>query len=166
MGSLPTIRQGSTAILNKHKRAWLGPATVLAQEMGRSQEQHEEAHGTVWIVVQGRLMRCAPEHLPHLSERESLSIDRTKGDKDEARTFTGIFRFSKGTHVDLRSQHDPPGGSEPRHLSGKIFVRRPTEMPGTSSSGMRTETRLVVEPTAIPSATKLGESDACHARLE
>ena len=71
----------------------------------------------------------------------------TKGDKDEARTFTGIFRFSKGTHVDLRSQHDPPGGSEPRHLSGKIFVRRPTEMPGTSSSGMRTETRLVVEPT-------------------
>ena len=48
MGSLPTILQGFTAILNKHKKgAWLGPATVLAQEMGRSQEQHEEAHGTV-----------------------------------------------------------------------------------------------------------------------
>ena len=46
MGSLPTIRQGSTAILDKHEGAWLGPATVLAQEMGRSQEQHEEAHGT------------------------------------------------------------------------------------------------------------------------
>ena len=78
-GSLPTIRQGSTAILNKHKGAWLGPATVLAQEKGRSQEQHEEAHGTVWIVVQGRLMRCAPEHLRHLSERDSLSLDRGKG---------------------------------------------------------------------------------------
>ena len=76
MGSLPTIRQGSTPILNKHKGAWLGPATVLAQEMGRSQEQHEEAHGTVSIVVQGLLMRCAPGHLRHLSERESLSIDR------------------------------------------------------------------------------------------
>ena len=37
MGSLPTIRQGSTAILNKHKGAWLGPATVLAKEKGRSQ---------------------------------------------------------------------------------------------------------------------------------
>ena len=36
MGSLPTIRQGSTAVLNKHKGAWLGPATVLAQEKGRS----------------------------------------------------------------------------------------------------------------------------------
>ena len=36
MGSLPTIRQGSTAILNKHNGAWLGPATVQAQEMGRS----------------------------------------------------------------------------------------------------------------------------------
>ena len=132
MGSLPTIRQGSTAILNKHKGAWLGPATVLAQEMGRSQEQHEEAHGTVWIVVQGRFSRCAPEHLRHLSERESLSIDRDKGDKEIARTFTDIvqdFRFSKGAHVDLRSQHDPPDGIEPRHLSGKIFVRTPTEMP-------------------------------------
>ena len=148
MCSLPTVRQGSTAILNKHKGAWLGPATVLAQEMGRSQEQHEEAHGTVWIVVQGRLLRCAPEHLRHLSERESLSIDRDNGDKDKARTFTDIvqdLRFSKDAHVDLRSQHD--------HLSGKIFVRTPTEMPGSSLSGTRTETKPVVEPTVIPIAT-------------
>ena len=29
-----------------HDTTWLGPATVLAQEKGRSQEQHEEAHGT------------------------------------------------------------------------------------------------------------------------
>ena len=76
MGSLPTIRQGSTAILNKHKGAWVGPATVLSQEMSRSQEGHEEAHGTVWIVVQGRLLRCAPEHLRHLSERGSLTLNR------------------------------------------------------------------------------------------
>ena len=145
MGSLNTIRQGSTAILNKHKGAWLGPATVLAQEMGRSQKQHEEAHGTVWIVVQGRLLRCAPEHLRRLSERESLSIDRGKDDKEKAQTFTDIvqdFRFSKGAHVDLRSQHDPPD-------------ERQQKMPGSSSSGMRTEIRLVVEPTVIPSATHL-----------
>ena len=71
----------------------------------QSQEQHEEAHGTVCIVVQGRLMRCAPEHLRHLSERESLSLDREKGVEEPARTFTDIvqdFKFSKGTHVDLR----------------------------------------------------------------
>ena len=84
VGSLPTIRQGSTALSNKHKGAWLGPATVLAQEKGRSQEQHEEAHGTAWIVVQGRLMRCAPEHLRHLSERESLSLDQDKGVEERA----------------------------------------------------------------------------------
>ena len=97
MGSLPTIRQGSTAILNKHKGVWLGPATVLAQEKGRSQEQHEEAHGTVWIVVQGRLMRCAPKHFRHLSERESLSLDREKEVEEKTRTFTDIvqdFKFS------------------------------------------------------------------------
>ena len=153
MGSLPTVRQGSTALLNKHKGAWLGPATVLAQEVGPSQEQREEAHGTVWIVVQGRLSRCAPEHLRLLSERESLSIDRDKGDMGKARTFTDIvqdFQFSKGTHVDLRGQPDPPDGSEPRHLSEKIFVKTPTEVSGTSSSGMRTETKSVVEPTPAP----------------
>ena len=99
-------------------------------------------------MVQGRLLRCAPEHLRHLSERENLSIDRDTGDKDKARTFTDIvqdLRFSKDAHVDLRSQHD--------HLSGKIFVRTPTEMPGSSFSGTRTETKPVVEPTVIPSAT-------------
>ena len=52
--------------------------------MGWSQEQREEAHGTVWIVAQGRLLRCALEHLRQHSERESLSIDRDKGDKDKA----------------------------------------------------------------------------------
>ena len=108
--------------------------------------------------MQGRLLRCALEHLRHLSERESLSIDGDKGDKDKARTFTDIvqdFRFSKGANVDLRSQHDPPDGTEPRHLSGQIFVGTPTEMSGSSSSGMRTETKPVAEPTVIPSATNL-----------
>ena len=98
VGSLPTIRQGSTALLNKHKGAWLGPATVLAQDKGLRQEQHAEAHGTVWIVVHGRLMRCAPEHLRHLSERESLSLDRDKEVKERPRTSTDIvqdFKFSK-----------------------------------------------------------------------
>ena len=51
MGSLPTIRQGSTAVPNKDKGAWLGLAIGLAPEMSRSQERHEEAHGTVWIVL-------------------------------------------------------------------------------------------------------------------
>ena len=34
-------------------------------------------------------------------------------------------------------------------------MRTPTEMSGTSSSGMRTETRPVVEPTVVPSDTNL-----------
>ena len=100
VGSLLTVRQGSTALLNKHKGAWLGPATVLAPEKGRSQEQHEEAHGTVWIVVQGRLMRCAPEHLRHLSERESLSLDRDKGVEERARTFT-LYRISSSQRAHM-----------------------------------------------------------------
>ena len=151
------------------QRCTVGSCDSSGSGDGSEAKQHEEVHGTVWIVVQGRLLRCAPEHLRHLSERESLWIDRDKGDKDKTRTFTDIvqdFRFSKGAHVDFRSQHDPPGGTEPRHLSGKIFVRTPTELPGSSASGIKTKTKLVVEPTVIPSATKAGESDARHARLE
>ena len=155
---------GRLAFLNKHKGAWLGPA---AQEKGRSQEQHEDAHGTVWTVVQGRLMRCAPEHLRHLSERESLSLDRDKGVQERARTFTDIvqeFKFSKGTHVDLRSQTDPPDGSEPRNLSGKKILRTPTETSGTSSSEATTKTILVVEPPIGSSDTKLEDPTTHLAR--
>ena len=96
MGSLPTIRQGSTALLNEHKGAWLGPATVLAQEMGCRQEQHEKAHGTVWIVLQGRLLRCALDHLRHLNERESLSIDR---DKRSQRESSNVYGHCSGFRV-------------------------------------------------------------------
>ena len=111
---------------------------------GRRQEQHEEAHGKVWIVVQGRLVRCAPEHLRHLSERESLSLDRNKGAEERARTFTDIvqdFKFSKGTHVDLRSHSDPP--------------ESPTGTSGTSSSEAKTETIPVDEPPIVSRDTKL-----------
>ena len=120
---LPTIRQGATALLNKHKGAWLGPFTVLAQEKGRSQEQHEEAHGTVWIVVHGRLTVHLNTCDISLNERVCHSIE-TKKSKERPRTFIDIvqdFKFSKGTHVDLRSQSDPPDGSEPRHLSGNVW---------------------------------------------
>ena len=82
MGFLPTIRQGSTSILNKHIGAWLGPAT----------ERYEEAHGTGWIVVHGRL-RCAPGHLRHLSERESSALDRDKRDTEKARTSRTLYRI-------------------------------------------------------------------------
>ena len=36
-------------------------------------------------------------------------------------------------------------------------MRTPAEMPGTSSSAMSSETRLVVEPTAVPSDTKMDD---------
>ena len=51
-------------------------------------------------------------------------LTETKGDTEKVRTFTDFvqdFRFSKGTHVDLRSQPDPLDGSERRHLSGKVL---------------------------------------------
>ena len=58
----------------------------------------------------------------HLNICDSVSRSRKK--KSKKKLVTDIvqdFKFSKGTHVDLRSQSDPPEGSEPRHLSGRIF---------------------------------------------
>ena len=91
-----------------------------------------------------------------LNEKVRHSIE-TK----ESRTFTDIvqdFKCSKGTHVDLRSQSDPPEGSEPRHLSGRFFLRTATEVSGTSSSGANTETIPMVEPPFVSSDTKMEES--------
>ena len=100
MVSLPTIRQGSTAIVNKHTGAWLGLASVLAQEMGRSQEQHEEAHGTVWIVVQGGLLRCAPEHLRHLSANVKVCRStETKETRTKLERSLTLFRISVSRKV-------------------------------------------------------------------
>ena len=95
-----------------------------------------------------------------LNEKVCHSIEK-KGVEEKARTFTDIvqdFKFSKGTHVDLRSQSDPPEGSELRHLSGRIFLRTPTEVSGTSSSGANTETIPVVGPPVASSDTKTDES--------
>ena len=125
----------------------------------RSQERHEEPHSTVWIVVQGRLLRCALEHLRHLSVRESLALDPDKKATEKARTFTDIvcndFKFSSGTHADLRSQPDSPDGPEPRHHHGKNFSRASSAESGTTSSGAKLETKSTAEPTVIPSATKM-----------
>ena len=92
-----------------------------------------------------------------LNEKVCHSIE-TKGVEERARTFTDIvqvFKFSKGTHVDLRSQSDQREGSEPRHLSGRIFLRTSTEMSGRSSSGANTETIPVVEPPHVSSDTQM-----------
>ena len=42
------------------------------------------------------------------------------------RTSSRISKVSSGTHVDLRSQPDPPDGSEPRH-EGKMLPQRDVE---------------------------------------
>ena len=83
--------------------------------------------------------------------------------------FTDIvqdLRFSKGAHVELRSQHDPPDGTSRDTSVERFLCERQKKCPDRGPSGMRTETKPVDEPTVIPSATNLEKSDARHARLE
>ena len=136
MGSWPSIRQGSTAILHKHKGAWLGPATVLAQEMGRSQEQHEEAHGTVWIVVQGRFF--CDVHLNTCVISANVKVCRSTETRETRKKLERsliLFRISVS-----RKAHT---------LIFEVSITLLTDIV------MRTETRPVVEPTVTPSATNL-----------
>ena len=63
-------RSGVDTRARKPKGGWLGPVVVRCQERGRAQEGVDLPKGVVWIVVMGRLLRVAPEHLRPLSERE------------------------------------------------------------------------------------------------
>ena len=100
-----------------------------------------------------------------LNEKVCHSIEK-KGVEEKARTFTDIvqdFKFSKGTHVDLRSQSDPPEGSEPRHLSGRFFLRTPTEINVWNEfewSEHRDDTCDLVS--YCLERHKNGRTDACH----
>ena len=108
-------------------------------------------------MVQGRLLRCAPEHLRPANVKvcDSTETWETWGKLERSQTLFRIKSSRRVTHIDLRSQSDPPEGPEPRHLSGKIFLRTPTGVSETSSSGMRTATKPVVETAAISSDTTM-----------
>ena len=124
MCSFPTIRQGSTALVNKHKGCLVGSwDSSGAGKRAKPGATRRSSWNSLDRGVRS-LMRCAPKHLRHLSEHESVSLDRDKGVEERARTFTDIvqdFKFSKGTPVDLRSPSDPPEGSEPRHSVTDFF---------------------------------------------
>ena len=58
MVSLPMIRQGSTAILNKHKGAWLGPATDAHLNTYDLSVNSKVCHSTVTRVTWRKLERA------------------------------------------------------------------------------------------------------------
>ena len=98
MGSLPTIRQGSTAILNKHQGAWLDPATVLAQGKGRSQEQHEEAmaQSGSWCKVDSCDVHRNICDIS-LNEKVCHSIEKKESKKKLERHCTGFQVLKRNT---------------------------------------------------------------------
>ena len=156
MGSLPTIRQGSTAILNKHKGAWLGPAS------GDGSEPRATRRGSWHSPDRGAGTTC-DVHLNtcdisvNVKACRSTETKTTRRKLERSQTFfCSGFQFLEKAHTFFfEASMILLTGPSPRHLSGKIFVKTPTEMPRSSSSEMRTETKSVAEPTIIPSATNL-----------
>ena len=131
----------------------MGPATVLAHEMSRrSRERHEETHGTVWIVVQGRHLQCAPEHLRQLSEHESSAIDRDKKSTEKAQDLHGhctgfliLEWYSRETARSARSSR----WSEPRHLHGKMLLELPLQCPVRPQAAVSPSSTNVEETTLV-----------------
>ena len=54
-----------------HHGAWYGPATVLGTETRINEEGQREPSSIVWVVVNGRLWRCAPQQLRKATTRET-----------------------------------------------------------------------------------------------
>lgn len=55
---------------------WFGPARVLAHEKTGDYDESQHAGSVVWISHAGKLLRCSPEQLRHVSH-DVRSLDRT-----------------------------------------------------------------------------------------
>jgi hypothetical protein len=53
-----------------NKGQWFGPGTVLGTETKIREDGNREPASVIWIVMNGRLWRCAPQQLRRASERE------------------------------------------------------------------------------------------------
>ena len=83
---------------------WYGPGVVLGTETSVA-GTNLHAGSVVWVVVNGRLWRCAPSQLRHGTDRERAQqelIGKTPW------TFQNILKdITIGEHTDVRKEEEP-----------------------------------------------------------
>ena len=111
-------------------------------------------------MVQGRL-RSAPEHLRHLSERESSALDRDKRDTEKARTSRTLYRILSSRVGLTRIFEASPILQMGRNRvisMGIFFLRASCAESCTTSSDAKPETKSTSEPIVTPSVTKMEDA--------
>ena len=81
----------------------------------------------------GRLLRCAPEHLRPLSERERRELSGP-GDSPSFTDVVNRFQLDRGTHIDLRGQPGPPDDVRV-NPGGRLFLRGQQSSTADASDG-------------------------------
>eukprot|EP00435_Cladocopium_sp_Y103_P064584 s563_g26.t1 len=91
---------------------WYGPGRVLATETRNDGygESRKPAH-IIWIVSHGRLKRCSPEQLRHVSERERLLAESSEG-VSTTWTFHSLAQTLYRGEYEILDQHVFPGDQE------------------------------------------------------
>ena len=158
VGSLPTIRQGSTAHLNNRKGAWLGSLQFWLRKKGeaRSNTKNLMAQFGSWCVVDS----CGV-HLNicdiFLNERVCHSIETKKSKSDLEHSQT-LYRIASSLreHTLIFEVSVILLMGQSRDISVVFFfLRTPMETSGTSSSEAKAETIPVDESPIDSSDTKL-----------
>ena len=100
---------------NKDKGRWYGMAIVLGTQTAVVDNTRKPV-SIIWIVIGGRLWRCAPQHLRHASERE---VADAKLQQKIPWTFQGVLDEIKvGEFVDVLPEGEPDfDDEEPADIS-------------------------------------------------
>jgi len=86
---LGTGKLAGTKKTGLHKGAWIGPGIVLGTE-SREHEGVVFPTDVIWVVINDRLWRCAPEQLRRASEREHAEQTLNQVGLGLLKTFPGI----------------------------------------------------------------------------
>jgi hypothetical protein len=70
-GTGTTRREGRGSSDGPWAGQWKGVGRVLAQQSKQLKDENRP-RPVIWVVIGGRLLRCAPEHLRHASRRETM----------------------------------------------------------------------------------------------
>ena len=97
--------QGTTKT-GVHKGQWLGPAKVLGTETKKNPDGTLAPASVIWVIVKGRLWRCAPQQLRRASERE-LAEEKLK--QKRPWTFENMTKdIVIGEYSDIRDEEPCP----------------------------------------------------------
>jgi len=146
-GKGTTRREGQGSGEGPWSGQWRGVGRVLAQQTKVGVNGSRTPKSIVWVVIAGRLLRCAPEHLRPASRRERLLQEVVEPDETPWTFNATIESINPGEYLDLLSQPRPQvGESGPSVVSVSENRKRWSSEPDDDESDHDPE----ILPEAVP----------------